>query len=310
MEPPDLSVVIVAGRNRKRLRRAIDSVLQQDGVRLELVVIELWDDGADLGVLPDDARIRIVRLGPDTAFGQARVAALGEVRSDVVAYLEEHCVALPGWARALAAAHRGPWACVGSEIHNLNPGSGWSDAIYLMGYSNWMPPGVPAEVPTNVAHNSSYKKAALDGIGAGLEDLLNAEPLLQHRLSRLGHRVYFEPESKVAHENETRLRSLKAVWWWNRSYGRIRARLEMWGLERRIAYLAVSPLIPWVRLGRQALHFARRHKPRLWQFVRAAPRMLVLYYLAAVGLAVGGVAGRREDDLRFTLVELGSDEDR
>jgi hypothetical protein len=306
---PEVTVAIVGGGNRKRLQRAIESVLRQDGPSLEILLIDLALASAP-GAWAADPRVRMIGLPSTATFGQARALAIDEARAPVVAFLEEHCVAWPGWVQALVAAHRGPWACVGSEIHNLNPGVGWSDAVYLSGYSSWMPPAVRGAVATTAAHNSSYKKEFLTGLGARLPELLVAEPLLQRELTRRGHRLLIEPDSKLAHENETRLRSLLAVWWWNRSYGRIRAQDAGWGWARRIIYLAFSVWIPWYRWARQLAFFVRRRRPALARFARNSPRIIILGYMAAAGLAVGALAGRTDDDLRFTDLELRTNEER
>ncbi|MCJ7512013.1 MAG: glycosyltransferase family 2 protein [Anaerolineales bacterium] len=305
-----MTVAIVGGNHRKRLHRALESVLQQDGPVIEVLLLDLSTADSASIVPHADPRVRTVSLPPPTTFGQARAVGVREARAPVVAFLEEHCVALPGWARELAVAHQGPWACVGSEIHNLNPGVGWSDAVHLGGYSNWMPPAMRGETATTAAHNSSYKRAALADIGTRLSELLVAEPLLQRELARRGHRLLVEPESKLAHENETHFRSLMAVWWWNRSYGRIRAREASWGWARRIIYLAFSMWIPWYRWARQLGFFVRRRRSALGRFAWNSPRIIILGYLAAAGLAVGALAGRTGDDLRFTDLELRTDEER
>jgi glycosyltransferase involved in cell wall biosynthesis len=307
-DAPAITVVIVGGNNRRRLARAVGSVLRQTGPAFELFVVDLAAPPAPPAW--DDVRVRAVRLPPTATFGDARALAIDQARAAVVAFLEEHCEAGPGWLEALAAAHHGAWACIGSEIHNLNPGIGWSDAVYLFGYSTWMPPATRGEIATTAAHNSSYRKDALLALGSRLPELLVAEPLLQAALRAQGQRMSIEPGARLSHENETRLCSLIAVWWWNRSFGRIRARDARWGRAKRAAYLAASVWVPWYRWARQLAAFARRRRSSLGRFVRNSPHIIALGYLAAAGLAVGALLGRVEDDLRFTDLELRSDEER
>jgi len=167
---PDISVIIVVGDNRRRAQRAVDSVLGQDfDGRVEVLVIDLAV-GDEAGWLENgDGRVRRMALPLSTTFGQARATAVDAARGPVVAFLEEHCAAMPGWIRALVRAHEGPWAGVGAEVHNANPGVGWSDALYSMGYSGWMPPAERGETALTATHNTSYKTDLLKrpgGIGA------------------------------------------------------------------------------------------------------------------------------------------------
>jgi hypothetical protein len=308
---PELSVVIVAGARRDRVERALRSVLEQECTRpLEVIVIDLDGTAAGEGPSPPDPRLRWIQLPPRLNFGEARAEAIALARGKAVAFLEEHCLALPGWADSLARAHDEPWACVGAEVHSMNPGRGWSDAVYLLGYSQWMPPVAPGPVPSTAAHNSSYKVACLQPLCDRLPELLLVEPLLQGELSRMGHSLYLEPGARFAHENETGLKTLGAYYWWNRCYGRIRARVTGWTLSRRVAYTVLSPLAPWVRIARLARHLIRRRDGTFRRFAVQAPRILVLHAVATFGMVAGLWVGGPRDDARFTDLELRGDHDR
>lgn len=308
---PELSVVIVAGARRDRAERALKSVLEQRCSKpLEVIVVDLEEAGSPWDLSQHDPRVRWVRLPSHLTFGEARAQAVALARGGAVAFLEEHCAALPGWAEGLARAHEEPWACVGAEVHSMNPGTGWSDAIYILGYSQWMPPAAPGSVLSTAAHNSSYKKACLEPLLSRLPELLLVEPLLQGELRKAGHAFYLEPGARFAHENETGLRSIGAYYWWNRCYGRIRGRVMGWSLLRKVAYTLLSPLAPWVRLGRLARLMVRRRDEAIRGFVANLPRILALHYVATLGMVAGLWVGGPQDDSRFTDLELRGDRDR
>lgn len=304
-DAPDISVVLVIGNHRRRARRAIDSVLRQefDG-RVEVLIVDLADPLNSGPLEVNDERLRPVIVPASTTFGEARAEAVRAARGPVIAFLEEHCVALPGWTAALVQAHRESWAGVGAEVHNANPGVGWSDAMYLMGYSAWMPPAKRGEAPLTATHNTSYKTALLRDLGQALPDLLTAEPLLQEALQRQGQRLLVEPEARFKHENETSLSSASVLYWWNRSLGRLRAEANDWGRIRKLTYLLLLPFVPFRRMLRLGLYFVRFRRSRLLSLLRQAPRIWVLDLLAATGLAVGMLVGSPADDARFTELEL------
>jgi hypothetical protein len=309
--PPDLSVVIVAGCRRDRAERALRSVIGRPSqATLEVLVVDISGSADPWPAMDGDSRVRWVRLSAQESFGAARAEAVHLARSGVLVFLEEHAEAHPGWADALARAHHGPWACVGAEVHSLNPGIGWSDCVYLVGYSAWMPPAESRIVKATAAHNSSYKKASLEALGNRLTELLLVEPLLQGLLQRQGEKLYLESDARFAHENETSLHSLAAYYWWNRSFGRIRAQVMRWSPLKKLAYALLSPLAPWVRTARQLPRMARRGGKTFRDFVRNLPRIFALHVIAVSGTVVGSWVGTPEDDRRFTDLEFRQDADR
>ncbi|HET7012214.1 MAG TPA: glycosyltransferase family A protein [Anaerolineales bacterium] len=308
---PELSVVIVAGNWRVRARRALESALSQEiHGSLEVLVIDLGQDpNAPLLEAPDH-RVRVIPMPPSAHFGEARAHAVRLARAPVIAFLEEHCRARPGWASGLLAAHREAWACVGSTVYSMNPGVGWSDAVYLLGYAQWIPPAVAGEAAAAAAHNSSYKRASLEPLMDRLPLLLLLEPLLQQALVQRGERIFFQPSSGFEHQNETNLRSLRVYYWWNRCLGRERWAAQPALFVRKLIYTLLSPLAPWVRSLRDLTRLWRRRRELAQRYLYHLPRILVLHYVATLGLVVGSWTGAPSDDLHFTNLELRGETDR
>lgn len=308
---PALSVILVAGIHRDRARRALESVLTQEcdgGLEILLVELEGRSKGAPMEV--EDARVRRISVPATTTFGAARAEGVRHASAPVVAFLEEHCVAQAGWARAILQAHAAGWSCVGGEVHNLNPGEGWSDAVYFMGYAAWMPPARRGPAAMAVAHNSSYNRDDLASFGDHLPDLLNAEPILQWALRARGAGIYIEPAARFWHLNETSLPSLKGFFWWNRCFARTRSSFYGWGLGRKVLDLLSSPLRPWVRLLRQFAFFLRGRPDAFWRFILLSPRIFVLHSIAVLGHGSGVLWGSETDERRFTEHELSDPRSR
>ncbi|MGH9361855.1 MAG: glycosyltransferase family 2 protein, partial [Thermoanaerobaculia bacterium] len=133
-----MSVVLLVDQQRERGARCLSSVLAQSIVdRLEVLLLDLG--GAAAGPLPgsEHPRVCVLRLPPTMSFGALQAEGVLRARAPIVAFLEEHCVALPGWAEALVLAHEGPAAAVGGERHNPTPWRSLAQFIHLLDHGPW-----------------------------------------------------------------------------------------------------------------------------------------------------------------------------
>ncbi len=258
----------------------------------------------------DDGRVRTVRLPPETPFSLAKAEGVRQARGKVVAFLEEHCRAAPGWAAALAAACRGPWTAAGAEVHNGNPGVWVSRVVAVMNYHPWLAPAARAEHPMLPGHNSAFRRAALLSYGGELPRMLRAEIALHSRLAKDGHRLGLAPEARFAHVNESDLPSLVAGYFlFHRCYGPARAEALGWSAARRSLYALAAPLVPLYFVARLLAVLARR-RPRLLPTALAGlPWILVAQAASAAGQTAGLLFGTGGAEARFTAFELTADRD-
>jgi hypothetical protein len=231
------------------------------------------------------AGVQVVTLRSVSPTGPARAAAIRAARAPIVAFAEEHCFPDMGWAAALIEAHRGDHAAVGPAMHNANPDSIVSWADFLVGYGPWAAPVSKREVEYLPGHNSSYKRDALLAYDDKLDELMEAETVVMWNLRSKGQRLLLEPAAFTSHMNFGRWQSWLAVMFFNgRAFADTRA--SQWSMPKRLAFVAASPLIPFVRLARTVGH-ARR--------VGRGPAFLATVIpTIAVGLtvdAIGQMAG-------------------
>lgn len=105
---PEVTVAMPARNAAPFVAEAIASVLRQEDVRLELVVV---DDGsadrtADLVAAVDDARVRLLRSDRHGGIGQAHNRIVQAARAPFVAHVDADDVILQGALRALVDALR------------------------------------------------------------------------------------------------------------------------------------------------------------------------------------------------------------
>jgi glycosyltransferase involved in cell wall biosynthesis len=191
MTVPYLSVVIPTYRRSEALRRAIASVLAQQGLErtVELVVVDNDPAGSALGVVRSArtaAAMPVVYVhAPRPGVANARNAGVAASRGDFIAFLDDDETAAPGWlARICAAQARfgadvvfGPvTACIPADVHHRR---------YLQGFFSRRGPAASGAIPGYFGcGNSLVRRAALPGpepfastrnhIG-GEDDLLFAE---------------------------------------------------------------------------------------------------------------------------------------
>lgn len=99
---PDISVVLATYNRQHSLPRAITSVLAQDGVRFELIVVDdaSRDGTSDYLATLSDSRIRAIRADRNGGPSAARNLGLKAARAGIVAFLDSDDAYLP---RRLAA---------------------------------------------------------------------------------------------------------------------------------------------------------------------------------------------------------------
>jgi GT2 family glycosyltransferase len=249
---PDMSVIIATPDYYETIRKTIKHLRAQT-VRgqLEIVIVVPSADtlSLDESELKDFHQFRVVEVGAITSIAWANAAGVRQATAPVVVLAEDHAFPAPGWAEALIAAHRQPWAAVGPAVRNANPKSLVSWADLLIAYVPWLVPAEAGVIDHLPGHNSSYKRAILLDYGPDLEAMMQAESVLHWDLRAKGYLLYLEPAATIAHMNLERLSSwIPAQLYSGRVFAAARAR--HWSLLQRFLYAGSAPLIPVVRFLR------------------------------------------------------------
>ena len=99
---PSVSVIVAAFGRPDATRACVDSLLALDypAARIDITVV---DDDSDppLGPTLKDLPVRVVRLTRNVGQSAARNLAAAEAEGDLLAFIDNDCVATPGWLRAL-----------------------------------------------------------------------------------------------------------------------------------------------------------------------------------------------------------------
>jgi len=126
--PVDVTVVVPTHNRPALLPRAVASALAQDGaVRVEVLVVD--DGSTPPAAVPDDPRVRLLRLDPNRGGSAARNAGLAAAAGRWVTWLDDDDELLPGMLEACLTALSGsdlpaPVAAVaGLEVVDVRSGT-------------------------------------------------------------------------------------------------------------------------------------------------------------------------------------------
>jgi GT2 family glycosyltransferase len=287
---PELSVILVVGGQRKRAAAALRSLLEQSIIdRIEILLFDLGPEYCSALPGSNHPRVRITRRGPNNLLATAQVQGIRAAKAPVVCFMEEHCEVQPGWAEAIALAHRGPWAGVGCDFVSGNPDAGNSDKAFRMNYGVYVHPshgrGPVKRIP---GQNSAFKRDILLRYEPQLEWMITGDFVLPLKMEQDGNQLFYEPKAKMAHRNENTLRSLcVGAFYWNWCFANIQAQVFRWSFPRRALRIVLSPLIPWVRLAKMFVQTWRLGRSQFAQFVGDIPFILVVHHCSAAGQVAG-----------------------
>jgi hypothetical protein len=306
MSEPQLSVVLMAGTQRARTRRALEALQSQTVAgRIELVLVDCAPETEQLDLPAELGWATVAPQPVICGLGEARAAGARAAKGPIVAFLVDHCYPAPGWAEALVAAYGGPWAAVGYSFGSANPGSYVNRTAILAQFGPWLEAAGGGAVGTLPGLNVSYRREVLMEIDGELGRLLEIDLLLHERMRKRGLELGFEPRAVVVYESfGSVLETALANHAYSEQFAAQRARAGRWPGARRLLYGLASPLlVTALRLAATARETARRPR-KLPHTTVALPGILAIALMAALGEARGYLLGARGTHRRILRWEL------
>jgi hypothetical protein len=303
---PDLAALLVVGDSREHAQRALDSLYAQtivDG--MEIVVVDLKTRNAPELSVSSRTSTRYVTLGRDATWAEARAIAARLAAAPILAFIEGHCIAAPGWAEALVRAHEQPWAAVGYAFTNPHPESYLSRATLASKYGCWLHPTTSRPARVLPCGNVAYKRDVLLSLGDELENLLTPDFVVHERFNQRGLGMWVESHAIVAHNSLVKLSDLMASsFLFCRVLASKRAEIQRWNRVRRIGYGLATPIVsPGVALWR--LFASHSDTPADWTTLLIyLPVVLAKGVASALGESVGYLVGAGSSEIQFIKWEL------
>ncbi|HEY1753823.1 MAG TPA: glycosyltransferase [Bryobacteraceae bacterium] len=215
-------------------------------------------------------------------------AASGEV----VAVIEEHCLAAPDWlTRALEAHAGGEYGVVGGPVvdHAYTRLRDWT--VYFLEYNGYLPPWREDEPHDLGSANIAYSRAIL----VKYQEFLSGgywEAGLHPRLMADGVKFRSVPEMKVHHRGPFDYGYyLQQRYWFSRAFAGCRA--SQMPASKKLAYFVAAPFVPFLLLARMTKRVLDKHC-RPGKFAQSVPLLLPALIVYVAGEFVGYMAGPGE----------------
>jgi len=242
-------VVLTMGDRPDELRRAVDSVLAQDGEPIELVVL---GNGSDVPALPGAARTS--RLDENIGIPAGRNAGVAATTGDVVLFLDDD-----GWYpdTSLADHLREAFAreprlgIVSMQVVDPEGGAGQQRHVPRLGRTD---AAASSEVTTFLGGASAVRRAVLDEVGGlpGPFFFGHEESDLAWRALDAGWRIRYDAQARMCHPSVPAAR--------HAAYYRLNARNRAWLVRRNLPWtLAVLHLLVWSAITGVRLRFGRSY---------------------------------------------------
>jgi len=272
-DSPRVSVVVASGAGGDFLPRCLESLRDQvDPAHTEVLVVDRCGGETAARVRRRHPFVTLIEPRLDHRPGVPELRAIGaeRARGDVVAILEEHCVAPPNWIATIRSSFRPDDAAIGGPILPQDYGRLRDWVVYLSEYHSFLPPWPEGERTSLNGANTAYDREKL----LGHRDVLRTgywEVVLHPAVAQEG-RFRSVPAMGVIHTGPFDYRYyLSQRYLLSRVWGG--ARRERVGLSRRLLYLGAAPLFPGLLLARIARCVARSEVP-LRRYLLALPLLV------------------------------------
>ncbi len=280
-----LSVVIASVSGFPSLKDCLGSLSQQSGVdELEVIVANRCADDLGKVLRQKSPWVKLIEAPPHTTIPQLRALAFREASGDIVAVLEDHCIAEKDWALRMIAAHEGDYPVIGGSIENAACERLVDWAAFFCEYSQAMKPVPEGEVDAVPGNNVSYKRWVLEQFRKDLE-AGEWDFVLHEHIKNGNIPLYSIPSITVYHKMSASLEwYISQKFHFARSYAGMRFVDARW-LQRAV-YGTGAFFLPILLLGRivPCVWNKRKHRREL---LLSLPFLSMLLLSWALGEVVG-----------------------
>jgi hypothetical protein len=287
-EAPRISVVVASKVGAPFIDFCLQSLAPKAaGAEVIVVAAGARDDVATLTAAYPWARV--IHSTEVTQVPALRRLGVQKARGAFVAIIEEHCSAAPDWlACAVGALESGRYGAVGGPVSDYGYRRLRDWVVYFLEYHGALPPAPGGETDNLNDANIAYQRSLLlEHVGL-LDD--GYWPMTLHpTLIARGVKMLSAPGMVVHHRGPFDFGYyLGQRFLFSRAYAGVRAQKQP--VLRRLAYIVLAPLVPFMMLARIARMVLRRRR-RIPQFVATLPLLSVALVVMVAGEWLGCVAG-------------------
>lgn len=286
--PPSVSVVIASIVGAPFIDECLDSLaIQAKDSSAEVIVVACGAADYAARIATKFPWVRVIHRSERETVPDLRRHGVEQAGGDIVAIIEEHCVAAPDWIKQAIQAHEsGDFGVVGGPVaaDAYTRLRDW--VVYFCEYNNYLPPWQEGGAHDLGSANIAYSRAVLlkykDQLSGGYW-----EAGLHPRLFADGVKFHAAAAMVVYHRGPFNFGYyLQQRFWFSRAFAGAR-RLPP---SRRAAYLLASPLLPFLLLARMAMRVSKQHC-HVDKFVQCLPLFVPVLVVYVAGEFMGYLAG-------------------
>jgi GT2 family glycosyltransferase len=207
-----VSVVLITYNRAGDLERCIAALFAQTHRPLEIVVVDDCSPDATPQVLldlaqraPPDVTFKVERHAGNAGIGQARNTGIRAGTGEIVAFIDDDCVADPGWVAGLVACFAEPAVAIAGGAIVEPPDRTWAqraaEGINFLGTR-------AGEIPAVNGCNMAFRAGFLAEHPFDPSVRYGADELdLCFAAARHGRKVWFTPDARVTHYHRRTVRA-------------------------------------------------------------------------------------------------------
>lgn len=285
-----VSVVIASGAGGDFLFRCLASIKDQVADQAaEVIVVDRCGGDMPARIAQEYPFARVIEASLDQRPSVPELRMLGalEARGEIIAVIEEHCMAPPGWIAAILDSFQAGDAAIGGPIldDDFDRIRDW--VVYFSEYHNYLPPWAEGERymlnGANIAYNREKLLKHRELLGSGYWEVVLHPPLSSEGRFRAVQDMGVYHTGPFDYRYYLGQRYLLSRVWGGTQREKVSA-------AKRLIYLLAAPVFPFLLLGRIA---SRVFKSRqlVGRFLLAIPLLIPVVIAYVFGEWLGYLAG-------------------
>ncbi len=284
-----ISVVIASKVGAPFIDDCIESLANQENAPPhEIIMVDCHGEETRKRIASRFPSVHLIAQDPPRSVPDLRRTGVQAATGEIIAILEEHCLAAGDWMATIAAAHAGPCVAVGGTVLDCNYSRLRDWITYFTEYNAYMPPVPSGQVSSLPGNNIAFKRESLQ---KHLAELTQGywEAYLYAKLYEEKAILLSEPKMAVVHRGPFDYGYyLHQRYLFSRAFAG--ARRVVLPLSRRIIYAIASPVLPALLLGRMAARVWKK-KCHVAKFVECIPLLVPVTVVYILGELAGYLFG-------------------
>jgi glycosyltransferase involved in cell wall biosynthesis len=286
---PRVSVVVPSVTGLPIVAECLQTLIAQEGAaEMEILVLDRCGEAIRAVLRGRFPQVQVIAVEGQPSIPALRALGIERAKGPIIALLEDHCLAQPGWLRAIEKAFATGRRAIGGPVENGSTDRLVDWAAFFCEYARFcgpVPHGIVPDIPGN---NAAFDRQLLQQLQPELRAEV-WEPVWLARIRQWRVAFHSVPEMAVLHKMSFRYGDfLVQRYHYSRSFAGMRLRGAAWWTKT--AYAAGTLFLPGLLLGRLTVTMIR--KRRCWQrFLCSLPVLLTFLVSWAVGEGVGALLG-------------------